>query len=624
MNHPPSFLVSLAMTSQTIEGRKPLRLWPGVVLAVLVVVVRYALPALVPETMAYGFYGGALGWMAIVLWWLLLSRAPWLERLSAVVLMPLALYATWRVVDVSIATGAQGLLLVVLAPPLLGVAFVAWAVATRHTSDGTRRATMVAVILMASGAWTLVRTSGVFGNFDSELHWRWSKTPEERLMAQTDNRQSATVPETIPAVTEPEKAPPRSVDKALEAKSGKEPKAPPTAAAVETPTVVEPGPEWPGFRGPRRDDVIPGVRIRTDWSASPPVMLWHRPIGPGWSSFAVRGNLFYTQEQRGPDELVACYKVATGEPVWSHRDTARFYESNGGPGPRGTPTLRGGRVYTLGATGILNALNARDGAVVWSRDAVADTGTKVPEWGCASSPLVVDDVVIVYAGKLIAYDIATGRPRWSGADGGVSYSSPQLLTIGGVAQVVVFDGKGAISVTPSDGKLLWQHPWGFSILQPAVIGDGDILISAAGDAGGLGMRRIAVARGAAGWTTEERWTSTGLKPYFNDFVVHNGHAYGFDGSILACIDLRDGSRKWKGGRYGNGQFVLLPDQDLLLVLSEEGELALVRATPDQFTELARIPAIDGKTWNHPALVRDLLLIRNGEEMAAFRLPLATQ
>ena len=132
---------------------------------------------------------------------------------------------------------------------------------------------------------------------------------------------------------------------------------------------------------------------------------------------------------------------------------------------------------------------------------------------------------------------------------------------------------------------------------------------------------FSVARGPAGWTVEERWTSRGFKPYFNDFVVHEGHAYGFDGSILACIDIQDGQRKWKGGRYGNGQLVLLADQDLLLVLSESGELALVRAAPDQFAEVARFPGIEGKTWNHPVLVGDVLLARNGEEMAAFRLTL---
>jgi outer membrane protein assembly factor BamB len=363
------------------------------------------------------------------------------------------------------------------------------------------------------------------------------------------------------------------------------------------------------------------VRIKTDWAASPPVQMWRRPVGPGWSSFAVRGGLIYTQEQRGPEEIVACYNLTTGQPVWAHRDPTRFWESNGGPGPRATPSLANGRVYTFGATGILNALDAGDGAVVWSRNAASDTGMKTPQWGFASSPLVVDDAVIVAtAGQLAAYDRATGARRWAGPAHGVSYSSPQLSTIDGVRQILLLSEAGLTSVALADGALLWEHRWpGYPIVQPALTADGDILISVTDSSG---TRRLAVAHGPAGWTVAERWTSNGLKPYFNDFVVHNGYAFGFDGSILACIDLADGKRKWKGGRYGNGQLVLLSDQDLLLVLSEEGELALVGATPDQFKELARFPAIDGKTWNHPVLAGDILLVRNGQEMAAFRLSLA--
>jgi outer membrane protein assembly factor BamB len=281
-------------------------------------------------------------------------------------------------------------------------------------------------------------------------------------------------------------------------------------------------------------------------------------------------------------------------------------------------------VYTFGATGILNALDADNGAVVWSHNAASDTGTKVPGWGFASSPLVTDDVVIVAAaGQLVAYDLATGERRWIGPARGESYSSPHLLIIDGVAQILLMSGAGVTSVAPADGTLLWEHSWpGAAIVQPAQVAGGDVLISTASASGGIGTRRIAVAHGPGGWTVEERWTSIGLKPYFNDFVVHKGHAFGFDGSILACIDLEGGKRKWKGGRYGNGQLVLLPDQDLLLVLSEEGELALVAAAPDQFTELARFPGLEGKTWNHPVLVGDVLLVRNGQEMAAFRLSLA--
>jgi hypothetical protein len=192
-----------------------------------------------------------------------------------------------------------------------------------------------------------------------------------------------------------------------------------------------------------------------------------------------------------------------------------------------------------------------------------------------------------------------------------------------VRQILLLSTPGAVSVAPADGALLWEYSWeGGAIVQPALTPDGGVLINAMSMMGGMGTRRLAVAHGDGGWTVEERWTSNGLKPFFNDFVIHKGHAFGFDGNILACIDLQDGKRKWKGGRFGNGQLVLLPDQDLLLVTSEDGELALVSATPDKFTELARLEVLKSKTWNHPALIGDTLLVRNGEEMAAFRLSLA--
>jgi outer membrane protein assembly factor BamB len=298
----------------------------------------------------------------------------------------------------------------------------------------------------------------------------------------------------------------------------------------------------------------------------------------------------------------------------------------GGPGPRATPTLAGDRVYALGATGIVNALDASDGTVVWSRDVVADTGVQMPYWGFAGSPLVVDDIVVVAAsGNLVAYDRASGEKRWQGPAGKESYSSPHGFSSGGVSQVLLIDGTGVVSVSPGDGEMLWKHSWeGAAIVQPAGLPSGDVLIGALGVTAGIGIRRLGLTHGPEGWVAEERWTSNGLKPYYNDFVVHDGHAYGFDGSILSCIALDGGERRWKGGRYGHGQLVVLSDQDLLLVLSEKGELALVEAKPGGFNEVARFKAIEGKTWNHPVLVDDLLLIRNGEEMATFRLALPVE
>jgi outer membrane protein assembly factor BamB len=614
-----------------LSSRKPLRLWPGVAITIAQLLIMFGGAIVAPDAeLPVGMFGGIVGALAILVWWMLFSRARWSERVGAIILMILAVIATKQIVHESIAGAGQGMLINILPIPYLALALVAWAVATRHLQDTARRALLIAAILLAVAPFALIRTAGIKGGAGSEFHWRWTPTPEQRLLAQTGDEPKTLAPapaavETPKELLDPAPSGPVAVKPAdkpatLPAVPATTPTEPAAPAATETPA------EWPGFRGPNRDDVIHGVRIATDWSASPPVELWRRPIGPGWSSFAVHGDLIYTQEQRGEEEIVAAYKLSTGGPVWKHRDAVRFYESNGGAGPRATPTLSNSRVYSFGATGILNALDERNGAVLWSHDVAAqvETKTKIPGWGFTSSPLVVDDLVIVAAsGTLAAYDRVTGSLRWANPSRGGSYSSPHLATIDGVRQVLLLAGPGAMSVAPADGTLLWEHKWeGGAIVQPALTAEGDILINAMSMMGGVGTRRLAVSHGPAGWSVEERWTSNGLKPYFNDFVVHNGHAFGFDGSILACIDLADGKRKWKGGRFGNGQLVLLPDQDLLLVLSEDGELALVSATTDKFAELARFPALNAKTWNHPVLVGDVLLIRNGEEMAAFRLSLA--
>jgi outer membrane protein assembly factor BamB len=583
--------------------QKPLRLWPGVAAVAVLWLGWLAVPLLMPGAALYGMIGALAGAVAVLLWWLLFSRAPWVERVGAIVLMVVGTIAARPFLHESIRTGMMGFMFYLYVVPVLCLALVVWALASRGLSAVLRRVSLVAGIGLACGGFWLLRTGGMTGEGDSDLHWRWRRTPEQRLLAAAE----APTPVAPPAETV-------SMRPSQPTEPSPDPPAPQPAA------------DWPGFRGPGRDSVVLGIRIATNWADSPPVELWRRPVGPGWSSFAVHGDLIYTQEQRGEDEVVSCYSRITGKPVWMHRDAARFWESNAGAGPRATPFLSKGRVYSFGATGILNSLDALTGSVVWTRNVSADTESKTPMWGFAGSPLVAGETVIVAAaGTLAAYDIASGNPRWFGPRSGSGYSSPHWITIGGVEQIALLNGSGAISVSPADGRLLWKYAWpGDGIVQPAQFA-GDLLIgtgSGLGSGAGMGVRRVAVTQGSGGWTAEERWTSTGLKPYYNDFVVHNGHAYGFDGSILACIDLNDGKRKWKGGRFGHGQLVLLPEQDLLIVLSEQGELGLVKATPDQFTELARLQTIEGKTWNHPVLAGDILLVRNGEEMAAFRLPLA--
>ena len=622
-------------------SRKPVRLWPGVSIAVLMLLMRFGLPLAMPDAALVAVLGPLVGAVLILLWWMFFSRAPWLERIGALALLIVAVFATRPLVDPSIAGGLNRMMLpIFLAVPGLAVALVVWAAATRGLAPTPRRAALVVIVALTCALFVMLRTDGLHGGLP-QLSWRWTPTAEEKLLAQTADAPLPLAPAAPPAATPPvpEKTAPDAgaptsaavtvPGTAAAPKAGEKPLDPaPSPAAAK----VAAGPamseraftrvEWPGFRGPDRNGVVRGVRLATDWSASPPAAIWRKPIGPGWSSFAVAGDRLYTMEQRGEHEIVACYRASTGEPVWVHRDAARFYESNGGPGPRGTPALSDGRVYSIGGTGIVNALDAETGARIWTRNAVTDTIATVPFWGIASSPLIVGDLVVVAAsGALAAYDRATGDRRWTVKSTGSSFSSPQLATIDGAVQILLLAGSGLTSVAPADGAVLWRYEWaGSPIVQPGVTSDGDIVMTMSDAMGGLGVRRLHVTRGSGAWKVEERWAANTLKPFFNDYVVHNGHAYGFDGNIIACVDLADGKRKWKGGRYGNGQVLLLADQDLLLVITEEGELALVKASPDQFTEVAaRVPAIEGKTWNHPVLIGDTLFIRNGQEMAAVRL-----
>ena len=566
---------------------KPLRLWPGVVAVALQWFAWFVIPFFFQPALFGGMLAGLILGVAIVVWWLFFSRLQWLIRFAGIILIVLAVFALKPLVHLSISNGMMGAMLYVMSIPVMSLALVAAAFAGQRFSRGGRLAVTAVAILVAAGALLTIRSEGITGNAKGDFQWRWTKSPEEVMLAQ-----------------------------------GEEPLAP---APVPATNATGSESAWPGFRGAKRDGVVHGVKIETNWAQKPPVAMWRKPVGPGWSSFAVNNNLVYTQEQRGDKEVVSCYDLATGKPVWRHNDNARFWESNAGAGPRGTPTLHNDRVYSLGATGIVNALDARTGAVIWTRNAQQDTQKKTPGWGFSGSPLVVGDVVIVAAsGAIVGYDLASGNLRWNGPAGGAGYSSPHLLNIGGVDQVLFTNGQGLISVSPADGKLLWKHDWpSDSIVQPAMTADGDVLVgSGSGMATGVGLLRIAVENGQNGWTTKERWLSDSLNPYFNDFVVHKDHVYGFDGNVILCVDLKNGQLKWEGGRYGHGQMVVLADQDLLVLVSEEGEVALIQAVPDKFTEVSRFKAIEGKTWNHPVLVGDTLLVRNSEEMAAFRVGLA--
>jgi outer membrane protein assembly factor BamB len=358
---------------------------------------------------------------------------------------------------------------------------------------------------------------------------------------------------------------------------------------------------------------------------------WKQPVGGGYASFVAGRARAFTIEQRGAYEVVAAYDVMTGRELWAQQWPALFRETMGGDGPRATPTWFDDRVYALGATGELVCLEEATGRVIWRRNILADNGADNLYWGMSASPLIVDDTVVVHPGgsggrSVVAYHRVTGARVWSAQDDRASYSSPMLVTIGGVRQLLVFSAVRLMGLTPDSGRLLWEYPWvtqpDVNASQPIVIGDNRVSVST-GYGKGAAVIELTRRPGGDGDATagpfdvREVWRNIRMKNQFTSSVLHDGHIYGLDENILACVDAATGELKWKGGRYGYGQILLASGH--IIVLTETGELALVRATPERHEELVRFSAIDGKTWNHPAIVDGILLIRNLQEMAAFDL-----
>jgi outer membrane protein assembly factor BamB len=550
----------------------------------------------------------------LAVWLLFFSHLAWSKRFLFAGLFTAQLILSVLIADRSLLPYgiAMYVMPIAAALPVLGVPLYAMFAALQHGKRGpqsdkaqrhrSNRAGVIAAVSMFVPAAVVpwIRVEGLTGNLFPQLAWRWAPTAEERYLQQTSP--------------------------------------PPTALSVPKRLAVQPN-DWPGFRGLNRDglgtlgDAASQFPDDASWQQSSFEEVWRRPIGPGWSSFALVDGFLFTQEQRGEEEAVVCLEAATGTTVWSYTYQSRFYETAANVGPRATPTFDNGAIYALGAKGILSKLDAATGKLLWQRDIRADTNADVPEWGFAASPLVVDSQrVIVQAGtpgsKAIAYDADSGEVCWQFGGGSLAYGSAHYVELSTGPQVLLVDGEGVFAVEPLSGKPLWQHEWPLlaapRVVQPLLLNDQSLLI---GSGYGVGTRRLQLQLDenesslASRWSVKELWTSRAMKPYFNDYVAHDGYLYGFDHEIFACVDLQTGKRMWKRGRYGFGQVLLLPDQAILLVLSEQGELIVLPASPepDRIRELVRIAALPGKTWNHPVLADGKLFLRNAEQAVCYYL-----
>jgi len=377
---------------------------------------------------------------------------------------------------------------------------------------------------------------------------------------------------------------------------------------------------WTNFRGPKRDGKYDEAPVSTNWPANGLPKIWKQPVGVGHSSFVVADGKAYTIEQRRNQEVVAAYDLGTGRELWAQKWNAEYTDSTG-DGPRSTPTWDQGRIYALGATGEFRCLDANSGAVIWGKNILSDNQARNLPWAMAASPLIVDDKVIVLPGgangkSVVAYNKMTGAPVWKVLDDQQAYVSPMLVELAGRRQIVVVSSSRVVGLTPENGSLLWSYSWdtdnGINVSQPIMVDQNRFFISSGY---GKGAALVEVKGSGNSYTANTIWQNNNMKNKFNSSVLHNGYIYGLDEGILVCLDVNTGERKWKEGRYGYGQVLLAGGH--LIVTSDQGEIALVKASPDKYTEVARFTALQGQTWNYPAIASGKLLVRNSNEMAAY-------
>jgi outer membrane protein assembly factor BamB len=473
-------------------------------------------------------------------------------------------------------------------------------------------AAVTLLLLVAAGVLLYAVGLRVVLDGGGKPYFAFVDSERARLKKIAANREAQHAPE-APAPAAPERAASAAGAPAAEG-----------ATAVLPPVATSAGSTyWTDFRGPARDGEYRERPILTSWPAGGLKPVWREPVGSGYASMVIARGRVFTIEQRGSQEVVAAYDLATGHELWTNAWTAAFREMMGGDGPRATPTWFDGRVYALGGQGEFRCLDEGTGRTIWRANILEDAGADNLRWGMAASPLVVGNTVVVLPGggsgqSVVAYDRLTGTRAWAALDDQAGYSSPMLVTLAGVRQLVVFSASRVMGLTPDRGGLLWSFPWttqfGVNASQPVIVGDNRVFISTGY---GTGAAMIEIASNGGALAAREVWRTNRMKNQFTTTVFHDGFLYGLDESILACLDAATGDLKWKGGRYGFGQVMLASGH--LVVLSEQGDLALVRATPEKHDEIARFPMLEGKTWSHPAMADGYLLIRNVNEMAAFDL-----
>ena len=510
-----------------------------------------------------------------------------------------------------------------------------------------KAAVLIPALGLIGGFIASVRSIDLSGDIGITFEYKWQDTQAERIAAHKAKLDAASP---VAGSLVPSDKTPRPAQSTPDSTF--------VAATHSALTLSPVTPEdSPAYRGANRDGIVTGPQICTSWPSAPKP-LWTQPVGGGYASMAVVGDLLVTIEQRDDNEAIFCYQASTGRELWIYQYPAKFWEAMGGPGPRSTPTIDGDLVFAQGAEGELVCLELATGQKKWSKNLLTEFKLSNTAWGITPSPLVIEQRVIANAGGrrgngLAAFDRLTGELLWSGEGLKPSsapvvevsstndtpvvdevghqvveeakrnrpgYSSSTLVTIQGVPQILSFDGTGLRGSVPETGQVLWFHPHentaAVNAAQPILFDDGRIFITCSY---GIGSAMVQVSKSGDAWSVNKLWENFNMRSKFASPVLFEGYLYGLDEGILVCLDSQTGDRKWKKGRYNHGQLMLT--NGVLVVLTEDGRCVFVKPSPERLEELGEFPALsdDYKTWNPPALVRGKLFVRNHHDMACYDL-----
>ena len=386
--------------------------------------------------------------------------------------------------------------------------------------------------------------------------------------------------------------------------------------------------QWPQWRGPHRDGVA--TAGPEHWPEKLTVR-WTQPVGEGYSSPVVDGGRVFVHSREDPDEIVSAFELDSGEQVWSVRYPAPFrknqYAMQMAKGPFSTPLVAAGRVYTLGVTAVLSALDANTGVLVWRKDFSGEVDTSRLFTGTAMSPIIAGGLLIVHVGDDVkgavrAFDPATGDERWALSGHGPGYASPVLLKGPGVEHIATLTDKAVVGVDVTTGALLWSIPfpdeWNENIVTPTMAGD--VLVVSGTRKGTFGYR---LERSAAGWSPRQLWHNTELPMYMSSPVADGPFLYGFSNrqkGQLFCLDARTGAARWTTeGRAGRNASLTGVGRHLL-VLTTDGELLVVGRDPERFAELRRYKVSEHPVWAHLAPAAGAVVIRDAQSVAVWSLP----